>query len=68
MTNVTEYPIYKERMTKTERHPLETDFIVNKIRQGDHKNIEKDYGEMGRLETKQENKNFSKWADNAFKD
>lgn len=68
MTNVTEYPIYKERMTKTERHPLETDFIVNKIRQGDHKNIERDYGEMGRLETKQENKNFSKWADNAFKD
>ena len=39
-------------------HPLERDFLVSKVRQGNHENMEKDYGNMGRLETDQEIKKF----------
>ena len=48
-------------------HPLETDFLLSRVRQGNHENMEKDYGKMGRLETEQENKNFKKWGSDAFK-
>ena len=48
-------------------HPLETDFLLSKVRQGNHENMEKDYGKMGQLETEQENKNFKKWGSDVFK-
>jgi len=52
----------------TINHPLEKDFLLSKVRQGNHENMEKDYGKIGQLETEQENKNFKKWGSNALKD
>ena len=52
----------------TINHPLEKDFLLSKVRQGNHENMEKDYGKMGQLKTEQENKNFKKWGSNALKD
>ena len=49
------------------RHPLQSEFVQNKLLQGNHENMEKDYGKMGRLETEEELKNHKNWASDNFK-
>lgn len=52
-------------MNKIEKHPLEKEFVLNKVLHGD--TDMSDYGEMGQLKTEQENKNFRKWGSDAFR-
>ena len=44
----------KTQIRKAIRHPLQREFILNKVYQGNHENMEKDYGKMGQLETEEE--------------
>ena len=58
----------KTQIRKAIRHPLQREFILNKVYQGNHENMEKDYGKMGQLETEEELKNHKNWASDTFKE
>jgi len=57
----------KTQAKEPKRHPLQSEFVQNKLLQGNHENMEKDYGKMGQLETEEELMNHKNWASDNFK-